>query len=67
MNLTEIKFFNVMPGTSIDEAASEALDIAESYNCIVKFEFNSASIEVSKFYSIEEIVKQYYRKIRSNA
>jgi len=57
----EVKEYEVLPGTTIKEAATEALRIATLYDCIVKFDFNDIKLRVSNCNDIDEIVSYYYK------
>lgn len=62
-DMIEVKFFEVMAGADINEVAEEALSLAEKYNCLIIFEFNSAKLRVYKFMQVREIVNEYYHQL----
>ena len=64
MNLIEIKTYEVLAGTSINEIAKEAIVIAQTNNCIVRFEFNRKDIIVYPFDSEMDICNKYYKIIK---
>jgi hypothetical protein len=62
-NLTEIKWFDVAPGATVNEAATEAFNFVQLNDCIAKFYFNGVEVEVDRFISVVEIMEQFYRKM----
>jgi len=63
-DLTEIKRFDALPGSDINEVTKEAREIAIKNNCIVEFDFNGVLMRVYYFSSIEEEVNYYGRRLR---
>lgn len=62
-NLWEIKEFNVLAGTSIEEAIKEALEIANCIDCIVKFNFNNVEMIIYNWSDLEGEI-EYYRRLQ---
>jgi hypothetical protein len=60
-NLIEVKIFEVLAGTTIEDAAYEAITIAQKNKCLVEFEFNSKRIRVYDFMTQQEVCNQYYQ------
>jgi hypothetical protein len=66
-NLHEIKEFEVLGGTTIDEAVLEARALAKAEDCIIRFKFNSAIMTIYKFSDIQQQIDDYYIQLRKNA
>lgn len=49
----------IIPGTSIEDAASDAVDLAQKFYCTVKFTFNGKELSVTSSNDIQDILKQY--------
>jgi len=61
-SLKEIKDFDVLPGSNINDTAIEALKIAKKENCIVRFKFNAAKMIVNDYDSMSSILNSFYKQ-----
>jgi len=61
--LKEIKTFEVLAGTAIEEAVREALSVAKRNACVVRFRFNGVDMEVCWFDEVEEKVAEYFDRL----
>jgi hypothetical protein len=61
-DMTEIKYYEVMPGANINEVAEEAILLVNKYNCLITFEFNNVKLRVYRFMRSKEIVNNYYEE-----
>jgi hypothetical protein len=66
MIMQEIKDFDILAGTSINEAIKEARRIASINNCCVRFDFNSVEMKIYGFEEIKDMVDYYYRRLKEN-
>ncbi len=58
-NAMEVKIYEFLAGTSIEEACEEAVEIAKRNNCIVKFSFNGVAMKVYGFSDKQDKVEEY--------
>ena len=63
-NLIEIKEYEVLVGTSIEDACNECLSMAKENHCIVKTSFNDISLRIYWFETKEEIYNEYIKKFK---
>jgi len=61
-NMIEIKHFEILAGSDINEIAQEAVKLANKGDCKVVFNFNSVELHVYYFSKAQEIVDEYYIK-----
>lgn len=66
-DMTEVKYFEVMPGAVINEVAKEAIFLAKRYNCLITFEFNDVKLRVYRFMREKEIVNEYYQEFNKKS
>ena len=62
---TEIKHFDVCPGTDITEAVEEAIYLAEKNDCVIVFDFNGIEMKIYDFSEVEIMVEHYHRKLNN--
>jgi len=62
--LKEIKTFEVLAGTAIEEAVQEALSVAKRNACVVRFRFNGVDMEIDADDTLGGKVAEYYDKLR---
>ena len=61
--MNEIKDFDVLAGTDIKQAVTEARKIAEMNDCIVRFDFNGITMKIYDFTNIEDEVNYYHHRL----
>jgi hypothetical protein len=64
-NLIEIKYFEVLAGTTIKDAVGETLTIAKENDCVVKFDFNGVEMTVYKWDNLEDVINYYYKELNN--
>jgi len=62
-NFTEIKHFDVCPGTDITQAVEEAITLAGDMKCVIVFDFNGIEMKIYDFSEVEMMVDHYHRKL----
>ena len=62
MTLIEIKTYEVIQGTTIEEAIEEAIKIAKQDKCIVQFEFDEIVMIVHPSSTKEELLNFYQKE-----
>lgn len=62
-NFREIKDFDVLPGTDIREAVKEAIDLADCYQCVIRFYFNDVEMKIYDFSVINDMADYYHRRL----
>ncbi len=64
-NLIEIKYFEVLAGSTIKNTVVEAMLIARRDNCVIKFDFNSVKMSVSKYDTLDDRINYYYKNLKN--
>ena len=62
-NFTEIKHFDVCPGTDITQAVKKAITLAGDMDCVIVFDFNGIEMKIYDFSEVEMMVEHYHRKL----
>lgn len=50
---------NLVPGTLVEDAIGDAIELAKRYHCIVFFKFNGEGIEVNPEDTFEEVYRRW--------
>lgn len=66
MNIfTEIKHFDVCPGTDITTAVEEAIYLAKRNDCVIVFDFNGIEMKIYDFSEVKMMVEHYHRHLNN--
>lgn len=66
MNYTPIQYIEILAGTDIKNAIKEAIDLAYSNRCIVKFNFNGIEMKIYYFSTVDEKHEHYLKQIKES-
>jgi len=63
-DLWKIEHYEVPPGASIYKVSSLGVEIAKDHGSIVCFRFNGVDVRISPYTNSEDVVSEYYDKLK---